>query len=249
MEGEGGGHLPAHNREYKEKAYWDSRFEKEADFDWFKPYDHFQHIIREHVKPTDRILMVGCGNSSLSRSMYDDGYPHITNLDFSAVVIAKMAARHSDCKTMTWVEMDMTDMKFADNSFDVVIEKGTIDAVMVDVEDQWAPQQSVLDLVHRTLENISRVLTPSGVFLSITFAQPHFRLPLYQQPRYNWAATYVTFGDTFHYYVYSMHKGSTNTDPRFAVRPRAPPPITVELSDSDTDEGFLFRKVTVEAED
>lgn len=53
-----------------------------GDFDWFKKYSD----IREHLAPLipnkdARILMLGCGNSTLSRDMYDDGYHNILNID------------------------------------------------------------------------------------------------------------------------------------------------------------------------
>ncbi len=39
------------------------------------------------------MLNIGCGNSLLSQEMYDDGYNHINNIDFSEVVIEQMRKR------------------------------------------------------------------------------------------------------------------------------------------------------------
>jgi len=91
--------------------------------------------------------MLGCGNSSLSKDMYDDGYHNIVNLDFSQVVIDKMAKRHAACTGMTWVCMDMLNMGFTEDSFDVVLEKGTIDALLVEQKDLWKPSADIVTLM------------------------------------------------------------------------------------------------------
>lgn len=45
--------------------------------------------------------MLGCGNSTLSRDMYDDGYRNIANVDYSSVVIEKMRRVNAGCEGMT----------------------------------------------------------------------------------------------------------------------------------------------------
>lgn len=48
------------------------RFASEASdtsFDWFKNYSQISDIIHEFVKPDSRILMLGCGNSTLSEEV------------------------------------------------------------------------------------------------------------------------------------------------------------------------------------
>jgi len=54
---------------------------------------------------------------------------------------------------------------------------------------------------------VSRVLKPRGRFISLTFAQPHFRKPLYARRRYGWDVGQHTYGDGFHYFLYVMTKG------------------------------------------
>ena len=52
-----------------------------------------------------------------------------------------------------------------------------------------------------------RVLSADGMFLSVTFVQPHFRRPFLQAPQYSWGMDVATFGEGFHYFVYAMRKG------------------------------------------
>ena len=33
-------------------------------YDWFKGYEYFSAVIRPHMTESDKILMLGCGNSS-----------------------------------------------------------------------------------------------------------------------------------------------------------------------------------------
>ena len=76
--------------------------------------------------------------------MYDDGYQNIVNIDvskemimclkmyqklifcqYSSVVVEQMKQRHGETRSsMEWHEMDIRDLKFDDNSFDVAIDKG-----------------------------------------------------------------------------------------------------------------------------
>ena len=52
-----------------------------------------------------------------------------------------------------------------------------------------------------------RVLRPAGVFISVTFAQPHFRKPFLLSKQFDWNMSISTFGESFHYFVYVMRKG------------------------------------------
>jgi 2-polyprenyl-3-methyl-5-hydroxy-6-metoxy-1,4-benzoquinol methylase len=70
--------------------------------------------------------MVGCGNAKLSEEMYADGFTNILNIDISEVVIYKMKEAHPE---MTWDVADATQMTYEDGSFDLVIDKGTYDAL------------------------------------------------------------------------------------------------------------------------
>ena len=53
---------------------------------------------------TPSILILGCGNSSLSADLKEEGFSNITSLDFSPIVIEHMQEKHPD---MRWVEGDM----------------------------------------------------------------------------------------------------------------------------------------------
>ena len=84
-----------------------------------------------NIKLTDSVLMIGCGNSTLSERMFDVGIKNITNIDLSAIVIQQMQAKNRARKEMKWLKMDMLAMtEFEDATFDTCVDKGTLDALM-----------------------------------------------------------------------------------------------------------------------
>jgi ubiquinone/menaquinone biosynthesis C-methylase UbiE len=163
------------NSKFNKRDYWDERFKDEVKYDWLMEYQHVEKELVSLVKPEDRILIVGCGNSTFSRSMYDAGFHNIVNIDYSKVVIEHMSAANAECEGMSWLEMDMTNLTFEDSSFDVVIDKAAMDALAVDEGDVWDPEVSVIQNVHRMCVGIRRVLKTGGTHIQISFAQPHFR--------------------------------------------------------------------------
>ncbi|CEG38239.1 s-adenosyl-l-methionine-dependent methyltransferase [Plasmopara halstedii] len=171
-------YLPDDNRAYKEKSYWDSRFYSEDSYDWLARYENLAELLTKYVRPSDRILMVGCGNSTFSIEMYNAGFHNITNIDFSGIVIARMKAKYKDkMPEMKWKEADMTKLSetFKFGSFDVVIDKAAMDALMCDEGDVWSPSETVIKEAAAMCSGIASVLVPEGIFLQISFAQPHFR--------------------------------------------------------------------------
>ena len=133
------------NSDFKEKEYWEQRFAEEDSYEWLLSFTQIQEFILSRIpSKSSRILIVGCGNSNFSSDLYDVGYHDITNIDFSNVVIEKMALKNSERPEMRWVFMDMTELSaFDDGSFDVILDKASMDALMVDEEDVWHPQKGI----------------------------------------------------------------------------------------------------------
>jgi EEF1A lysine methyltransferase 4 len=167
--------IASNNALYKTKEYWDERFQKEETYDWLLTYQQIKSSILQFLRPDHKILIIGCGNSTFSADLYDDGFQNIVNIDFSKIVIDRMAEANQSRPHMTWLEMDMCDLTFDDASFDVVIDKATMDALLVDEGSVWEPDPAIISSVDKMCGGVSRVLSPQGVFLQISFSQPHFR--------------------------------------------------------------------------
>ncbi|KAK9289137.1 hypothetical protein L1049_017610 [Liquidambar formosana] len=126
-----------------------------------------------------QILVPGCGNSRLSEHLYDAGFRSITNIDFSKVVISDMLRRNIRARPdMRWRVMDMTSMQFMDESFDAVLDKGGLDALM---EPELGPK-----LGSQYLAEVKRVLKSGGKFICLTLAESHVLGLLFSKFRFGW---------------------------------------------------------------
>ncbi|KXN90687.1 Methyltransferase-like protein 13 [Leucoagaricus sp. SymC.cos] len=203
--------LPAKNEDYGTKKYWCvpediSWDDDDADFDWFKSYKDLAELLHELIpQKSSRILMLGCGNSKLSKDMWDDGFKNIVNTDYSSVLIERMKQRHEQVRPeMEWYEMDIRDLKFADESFDAAIDKGTMDAMMTAKGDVWDPPEQVVHDCNKEIDETLRVLKRGGTFIYLTFGQPHFRRRYLTRP--NTTLEIKALGEAFHYYLYILRK-------------------------------------------
>lgn len=112
--------------------------------------------------------MTGCGNSKLSEDLYDVGYHSLVNIDISEVVIKQMSARNNAKRPeMQFMKMDLLDMKFDSESFQVVLDKGTLDAIFT------SDDKKIAENVEKMLGEITRVLKVGGRYICISLAQEH----------------------------------------------------------------------------
>ena len=129
------------------------------------------------MQPTFQILNIGCGNSSklialevlipvgLSEEMYEDGYQHITNIDISFTVVKQMQELYKEkIPNLPFKQMDVRSLQYDDGTFDAVIDKGTFDCIVCG--DGSGPNAEAM------LNEIYRVLSPTGVYICITYGLP-----------------------------------------------------------------------------
>lgn len=183
-----------HNDLYAKKAFWDLRFSTEEVHEWLGGFANYREVIRAVAPPGPvRVLLVGNGTSELPLHMAEDGYTNVTASDYSEVVIERMAARHAShpavvAGAVKFAVADMTALPFADGSFDVVIDKAAMDAMMADGGDTWDAPEHLLELTRKVMRETARVLVPgTGVYQQISFGQPHFRKKYLVQDRELWA--------------------------------------------------------------
>ncbi|KAL9238821.1 hypothetical protein vseg_013194 [Gypsophila vaccaria] len=233
---------PATALTYLDPLYWNERFAKEDHYEWLKDYSHFRHLILDHIPTHSSVLEVGCGNSHLSDEMHQDGITNITCTDLSPVAVTNLLARLSSkgFKEIKAMVADMLDLPFEDATFDVVIEKGTTDVLFVDSGDPWNPNAETVTKVMAMLHGIHRVLKPDGIFISISFGQPHFRRPIFEAPDFTWSMKWSTFGDGFHYFFYTLKKGTKSLISEQPSEKLNLPSICL-LQDELEGEDYIFR--------
>ncbi|XP_008493072.2 eEF1A lysine and N-terminal methyltransferase [Calypte anna] len=163
--------LPRRPGEFGSARYWDRFFRQRGScpFEWYGAFPELCPLLRKYLRPRDKVLVVGCGNSELSEQMYDTGMcEDIVNIDISDPVIRQMRERSGSRRPrMSYLLMDMLQMDFPDAHFQVVLDKGTLDAVLTDEEE------ATLAKVDRMFAEISRVLQVGGRYLCISLAQAH----------------------------------------------------------------------------
>ena len=112
----------------------------------------------------------------------ETGYTSITNVDISRVVIDQMVERYKDKPTLQWQHMNVTQLDFPDETFDVVIAKATVDAIL-------CGEGSTANIAKMCSE-ITRVLRPTGVFIIISYGVPDNRLNyMDKEDIYSWTVT------------------------------------------------------------
>lgn len=200
--------------EYGKADYWDERYKaNDTTFDWFVSFEPLKDVIQPLVKPEHKVLVVGCGNSRLSPQLYDMGIPNITNIDISEVVIGQMRSRYREMDRMEWIKMDVMKMDFPDNSFDLVIDKGTIDSLLCGANS--------FHNVYQMNKQISRVLKKGGRLISITYGQPDTRIDHFRRRKLRFEVEHRTVdkpvfssdaSPASNYHVYVMTKTDDSRD-------------------------------------
>ena len=156
---------------YGDKNYWEERYDEQSGttFDWLEDYESIKPILENlGIKKEYRILNVGCGNSEFSEKMYDEGYKHNYNIDICKNVIDFMSKRNEGKKGLHFDVMDVCDMAYKDETFDLIIDKSTIDALLCGDHSYM--------IVAKMLKEISRVLKTGGYYIIISYGQPENRM-------------------------------------------------------------------------
>lgn len=165
--------------QYGKPEYWEERYTRDPEpFDWYQRWAGLKDTLLEYVQTNHTILMLGAGNSRLSEEMYEEGFHNITNIDISLVVTKAMQEKYRDKTGMTYQQMDCRAMEFQDGIFNVVVDKATLDSVLCGEGSTHNAQ--------KMLQEVSRTLSPNGVYIAISHGQPSYRLTYLQRPEFGW---------------------------------------------------------------
>ena len=92
----------------------------------------------------------------------------VTNIDFCAAIIKRMLAANVRSRPrMRWRVMDMTALEFGDGAFELVMDKGGLDALHADDDEGGRKVAS------KALAEAGRVLAPGGAYACVTLAETH----------------------------------------------------------------------------
>lgn len=131
--------LPDSSRDvakFGDEAFWQDRYGRScSSFEWFVSLKDAMSqsaplkALLESRNKNCRILEIGCGTSEVCEQLWDLGFRDITGLDYNANAIAFCQERQGDRK-IKFLVGDMTALPFENQTFDVIFDKGALDALV-----------------------------------------------------------------------------------------------------------------------
>lgn len=148
------------------RRYWDERYAEDfanerGAFEWYVDFESLSGLLATIVKKSNRVLEVGCGNSTLGRDLRAAGYESVTCIDFSPVVISQQESL-GDVNGLKFITMNATHMSFENDTFECVLDKATLDA-MLSGNPAFAK---------KLVAEVGRVLCNRGTYVVVSHVSP-----------------------------------------------------------------------------
>ena len=169
------------------KAYWDAMYEGMGEFSadeyswYYNGYDAIKPFLEEYVfdvaeststtvdKSQLSILIPGCGNDPLLLDIFNAGYRCLTAFDYSSGAIERQREVlgylpvGSDLDKVELREEDARSLPVGwKESFDVIIEKGALDAIYLSGDGN----------LEQSVKEIARVIKRGGICISCSGVVP-----------------------------------------------------------------------------
>lgn len=92
----------------------------------------------------------------------------IHNIDICSEVIENMKSKKSEMGSIgeifEYSTMDACNMSFPDESFEICVDKGTVDALLCHIDEEFGETESIQKL----MAEVFRILKPNGKYLLIS---------------------------------------------------------------------------------
>jgi ubiquinone/menaquinone biosynthesis C-methylase UbiE len=164
---------------YCQESYWDNRYKDEAGhLEWYFGFDQLKDLFDPYViKEVEtaghkelRVLESGCGDAPLLIGL-SDAYStthkigRLDGIDYAESVIKLLNTKEKiGDRKITFAKMDARYMDFFDNEFNIVLDKGTVDAMLCSNKGF----EDVRNLFHE----YCRVLMDGGKIVMISHMAP-----------------------------------------------------------------------------
>lgn len=162
------------------KSYWDAMYEGMGDFasdeySWYYGFEVLKPILEDYVtgactkseKSRLSILIPGCGNDPLLIDLYTAGYSNLSAFDYSEGAIERQRElleylpTGSDLDNVNLMVQDARRLPEEwEGKFDVIIEKGALDAIYLSGDGNF--EQSVAEFA-RVMKRGGMCISASGV--------------------------------------------------------------------------------------
>jgi SAM-dependent methyltransferase len=140
----------------------------EDTFDWIVPFEALSGLLQPPTRGhgyDSRMLVLGCGNSTLSASLWRAGFTDVTSVDYRPEGIDQMRAAHADTPALKWDVADVLSCPhMPSGGFDIAVDKGML--------DWFVAAEGTGDSVAAYLREVKRMLAPGGVLAIVSFHPP-----------------------------------------------------------------------------
>ena len=162
------------------KIYWEQMYEGMGDFpsdeySWYYGWEGIKPHFLEHIdddtssKSEISILVPGCGNDPLLLDLYNAGYKQLTAFDYSSGAIDRQRELFEYLpmgSDLNNVELCVHDARTLpqewEQSFDVIIEKGALDAIYLSGDGNF----------EKSVDELARVVRKGGICISVSGVVP-----------------------------------------------------------------------------
>ena len=198
----------------------------ETNNEWYVGWRVLRPYALEYAARSHRVLLLGIGTSTLGEDMASDGFSRVTAVDYSEPAVRLMrraqqnrlgararAATRGDLEPesldaptpptpfeVDYRVMDVTRMTFADEAFDCVLDKATLDTMcqLDDDEDDEEEEEArdenddatktrrKISRAARMLRESCRALRPGGTYVCVTYGAPSDRMDLFLDLALDW---------------------------------------------------------------
>jgi SAM-dependent methyltransferase len=239
----------------------------ETNNEWYVGWRVLRPYALEYAARSHRVLLLGIGTSTLGEDMASDGFSRVTAVDYSEPAVRLMrraqqnrlgararAATRGDSEPesldaptpptpfeVDYRVMDVTRMTFADEAFDCVLDKATLDTMcqLDDDEDDDDEEEArdefgdatknktKISRAARMLRESCRALRPGGTYVCVTYGAPSDRMDLFLDLALDWdlVAHREIPKNKIKYHLYALRrrggadaaKRSTDVDPAAVV--------------------------------
>lgn len=171
---------PDESSSFGRQKFWDEAYrtgdlnesKDDGTFSWYcDSWEDLQPFFAELVPDRKaNILIPGVGNDAAIRGMFDAGYECLSAFDYAPEGVECARKMFGDDR-MKKIDLRVADarelIEYSDNSFDAVLEKGTLDSIYLSGGKDKGKARLHLSMAVSELE---RVLKSGGVVFSVTAA-------------------------------------------------------------------------------
>jgi len=155
--------------DYGSASYWESRYTSNSGSDsgrghsWYFTYPELSPLLVPLMEGGGDVLEIGCGDMPLGPGIAGEGIVRgkVICTDISKSVIEEMKKESGAIGEVEYVVDDATSMIFEDGSFHLIVDKGTLDALL-------STPKSGITISRKVIGEMSRCLKVGGSIVIVS---------------------------------------------------------------------------------